>query len=286
MITGGFRAVRELVELNQIISSDQFLRLAGEASSIVYYKRDFLFRSGTWRGVPYPSLLSRKTDLENKTLIIGHSDTATNARLSKLIKRLKGPRKIYGTNLEPYRDLASPIPLGVTNSTQETELHPVLGNNGHFLIADQEAEFSNRFYPSIYANFTSANNKSSRGKLLGILANLPKSYRVTVAAPEFTDAGRIGFLSQCRASTFTVCPEGNGVDTHRLWETLYMGGVPVVTPNRLMDSLYRILPVVVLKDWKELEDPALLEAKWNEVSTMKWDDEVLRQSFWNNIILG
>ena len=29
-------------------------------------------------------------------------------------------------------------------------------------------------------------------------------------------------------SNFVLCPEGNGIDTHRVWEALYSGSIPIV----------------------------------------------------------
>lgn len=36
---------------------------------------------------------------------------------------------------------------------------------------------------------------------------------------------------------FVLCPRGNGVDTHRFWETLYRGAVPIVKKTHWSDSL-------------------------------------------------
>jgi len=36
---------------------------------------------------------------------------------------------------------------------------------------------------------------------------------------------------------YVLCPEGNGMDTHRLWETLYAGSIPIVSRNSWSDSL-------------------------------------------------
>jgi hypothetical protein len=86
-------------------------------------------------------------------------------------------------------------------------------------------------------------------------------------------------------NSFVVCPEGNGIDTHRLWETLYMGGVPIVSSNSYMNGLYRRLPVVVLDDWRQLNEVDFLERAWLEVQDKEWDSDVLMQSFWNKNFL-
>ena len=51
---------------------------------------------------------------------------------------------------------------------------------------------------------------------------------VTCGTPVDTLEGRKEFLKDIRNHEFVLCPRGNGVDTHRLWETLYMGSIPIV----------------------------------------------------------
>jgi hypothetical protein len=53
---------------------------------------------------------------------------------------------------------------------------------------------------------------------------------------------------------FVACPEGNGVDTHRFWETLYRGSIPVVKDSQFIKNWSDLgVPMVVLSDWSELE---------------------------------
>jgi hypothetical protein len=49
---------------------------------------------------------------------------------------------------------------------------------------------------------------------------------------------------------YVLCPEGNGVDTHRLWETLYAGSIPLVLRNSWSDSLIDLgFPIIQLDSW-------------------------------------
>lgn len=54
---------------------------------------------------------------------------------------------------------------------------------------------------------------------------------------------------------FVLAPRGNGLDTHRLWELLLCGVIPIVKKSTL-DSMYidNKLPVVIINDWKELNE--------------------------------
>ena len=54
-----------------------------------------------------------------------------------------------------------------------------------------------------------------------------------------------------------LCPRGNGLDTHRAWETLYIGRIPVVAASA-MDAVFERLPVIILGSWDELNNTAVL----------------------------
>ena len=48
-----------------------------------------------------------------------------------------------------------------------------------------------------------------------------------------------------------AAPRGNGIDTHRFWETLYRGGVPVVLRSNWQQALtYLNLPLRAIQSWE------------------------------------
>lgn len=52
---------------------------------------------------------------------------------------------------------------------------------------------------------------------------------------------------------FVVCPRGNGIDTHRFWETLYRGSIPIVESSdwaRYFQS--HGIPILIVASFKEL----------------------------------
>ena len=54
---------------------------------------------------------------------------------------------------------------------------------------------------------------------------------------------------------FALSPRGNGLDCHRTWE-LFLAGVIVITLTSSLDNMFikNNLPVIILKDWNELND--------------------------------
>ena len=54
---------------------------------------------------------------------------------------------------------------------------------------------------------------------------------------------------------YIACPRGNGVDTHRFWETLYRGSIPIVLSNSWSQSLEHFkIPMIIIKTWQEAEE--------------------------------
>jgi hypothetical protein len=62
------------------------------------------------------------------------------------------------------------------------------------------------------------------------------------------------FASVSARYMFVACPRGNGLDTHRFWETLYRGSYPVVLQSPWSASLKRRgVPLVEVNRWDEAE---------------------------------
>lgn len=75
---------------------------------------------------------------------------------------------------------------------------------------------------------------------------------------------------------YVAAIRGNGVDTHRVWETLYRGRIPIIKWDAWSESLARLdLPIALVDEWSESEiirvvtknkfdlfNPKLLPALW------------------------
>ena len=92
------------------------------------------------------------------------------------------------------------------------------------------------------------------------------------------------YLTSILEHKFVLCPEGNGVDTHRLWETLYLGRIPIVTRSVVTEA-FASLPMVILDSWNDLS-PALLVAYWEDFQAgrIPYTLNRLFMSFWKNRI--
>ena len=110
-------------------------------------------------------------------------------------------------------------------------------------------------------SFSIKNNKDKRQKCVDSFIN--KTYVTNNVVFQLTNfIGDVKeydrkFFNIMLDHLFVACPEGNGIDTHRFWETLYMGRYPVVLHNRVNDA-FRDLPVLILNKWEDFEKEYLM----------------------------
>ena len=141
----------------------------------------------------------------------------------------------YAQNAMVYHEKLRVLPIGMANNQW---LH---GNTDRIM-----ENLNITKTKSVYFNFNISTNVEKRqdcyNKLLHKLTPDPP-----VSSEEYHK-----ILSQYESC---ICPEGNGVDTHRLWEALYLKCIPIVLQSSHIDILRTQLniPMVVLGSWDELD---------------------------------
>lgn len=68
---------------------------------------------------------------------------------------------------------------------------------------------------------------------------------------------------------FILSPPGAGEDTHRTWEALYVGCIPIVRSSNL-NELYTDLPVLIVEDWNIITED-FLEDQYKIIQKNKQD---------------
>lgn len=64
------------------------------------------------------------------------------------------------------------------------------------------------------------------------------------------------YYLQMANSTFTASPEGNGIDCHRTWESMYLNTIPILEKN------------ISTKYWNEIGLPVLLIDSWDDIKNI------------------
>lgn len=92
------------------------------------------------------------------------------------------------------------------------------------------------------------------------------------------------YLNDLYNHPFVISPEGNGIDTVRTWECLYMGTIPIEKRN-INNQFYTDLPILFVDAWEEITE-SLLQDEYERIIHTQWNLEKLNFSYWKNKILS
>ena len=127
------------------------------------------------------------------------------------------------------------LPIGVENLRHSM--------NGVPELLRSELVFSEKANKVLVGPF--GNTHPQREELLG----LSSSSSVVIVKDRLKIKSFAKFASGFK---YVACPRGNGIDTHRVWETLYRGSLPIVLHNEWSRSLeYLGLPIIKVNSWSE-----------------------------------
>jgi len=113
---------------------------------------------------------------------------------------------------------------------------------------------------------------------------------------DFNHMGNFGDYSMSRRdyfekvskSKFTICPRGNGIDTFRLWDSIYLGAIPIVVKEAVFHEYLDELPILLLNNYDEFKNlnKQFLEDTYQKMLKNKYNYNKLLLSFWINEIEG
>ena len=245
-----------------IITTDSYLNFCIK-NNICYIKTDYFYIGQfNWRGNLHPIKIDNK-------IVIGHSDYEINDEIAKKYDL------IFCINKNTLNPNVYGIPLGITNYCDDSPLHKIYGDKKIMInISREKIEKENL----LFINFNTSTHNSRKN-----LYNKFSNYNwVKTSNIENSIEGREKYLRNIKSSKFVLCPRGNGIDTHRLWETLYMGSIPIVKYENAHE-LFTDLPILFINDWNEINENFLNE-KYIEINNKKWNLEKLKISYWTNFI--
>lgn len=197
-------------------------------------------------------------------LVIHNSDETMPG--GHLLSVLSNPNigHVFAQNLIGRYEKCTAIPIGLANRCWSH------GNTDIFKQALYgPAEHRNKF---LYLNIQIATYAGERS----LVVNLFKDQPFCTYSPQ--PKSLQSYLSDLLQHEMVLCPRGNGPDTHRLWETLLMGAVPVV--RRIgMEDLYDGLPVLVVDSWQSVNE-AFLQENLQNIRSQKYDISRFFADYW------
>jgi len=187
-------------------------------------------------------LLSNKIHFfQNNFILVTHNSDGEIRETYAVLNILKCDKllKWFGQNTCIEHQKLQFLPIGLANSQWSH------GNLSLFYNNDFMNKLVNNKTNTIYFNFNINTNRSKREFCYNNLKN------------RFIWLNTIDPIeNQIRLSTyqFCICPEGNGVDSHRLWECLYLKVVPIVIKSEFTSILQKQnIPLVILDNWNDID---------------------------------
>jgi len=196
-------------------------------------------------------LLNKEKKLTNITLISSQSDRVISNKLFN--KKPSSITKWFAVNNSIMNDFVENIPLGLGNSFSKKNV-----------TSDEIPPLNKIFYKknkiSLYLNFNVNTNYRERSSLYQNFRNKNWCY-------VSTSNKREDYIRSLRSNAFILCPSGNGPDTHRMWESLYFGSIPIVKKHRCFEG-YQGLPILYVDSFNEInKDTRWLKVRSKEQKT-------------------
>jgi hypothetical protein len=223
---------------NFILDEHGFRKLTPNSALPLYFVKtdyiDYFFSS---------SLLPKN----NFQLITHNSDFSINAHHLMFINN-ENIQKWFAQNVDYQHPKLIPIPIGIANPEW---IHGDVNIIESIILKEYKKQ------KIIYANFNVKTNPKHR------------QYCLRHIDPQFIE-NNVSFetyLAHTAQSYFSICPLGNGLDSHRIWESLYLKTIPIVEStyniNFLTDK-YK-LPIIRINDWGSLHTLKLTENLYHQI---------------------
>ena len=201
-------------------------------------------------------------NITNLILVSSQDDKNIN---ENTLKKLPDNFKIwFAINTDIISEKLQPIPLGIANYYEKNL------NLSHF----EKLQFVESYYSKkdylMYISFNISTNIDAREPVYNYFRDEPW---VKYAESEKIE----NYLEDLNKANFVLCPIGNGIDTHRIWETLYAGAIPILEKN-VHNLSFQNLPIYYYEDISEVTEQSLLNFLKNK---KEYNLEQIDFNFWN-----
>lgn len=173
---------------------------------------------------------------ENPFILISHNSDFNIYETEEINQILNSNKleKWYSQNVCFFHPKLFMVPIGLANS---------MWPHGNLRIFDEIPllDLSTNKTKKTFFNFSIHTNMAIRQPCYDIL------HKQIEWLPNIEPTDNLKRLSTYE---FCICPEGNGVDCHRIWEALYLKVVPIMLRSPFTETLVRNnIPLVLLDNW-------------------------------------
>ena len=211
------------VENNIFISGEFFEKISRGKSSIVFSSLD-----------SFP-LKKDYSKYKKKIWVFHNSDETFDLSAKKKLDYFH-PKKCFSQNLIINKKNYHFIPIGLENS----KFH----KNGDIKDFLKLRKVKLEKKPRILFGFKNTNPKR---------VQLKHQFKKLIITDETNGWNSFFYRRILLNYMFVICPEGNGIDTHRMWEALYLRTIPIIKKNMISNFIKKAkIPVLILNKWSDL----------------------------------
>jgi hypothetical protein len=264
------------IVFSEILTNEQYEKIGIENCDIITKNNNFVFyRNNSFEinenDVLFVNAMSVKNlfhhlnkinTLKNIKLITHQTDISIDEKLFS--SKPKCVSEWYSPNISYAHPALKVIPLGIANNYSKKNL------SANDLMTNTKKEEKKE---KLYLNFVESTNRSKRADIYDYF----RTKKWVVIDDPILSLGE--YKERLNSHKFILCPPGNGIDTHRVWESLYLGSIPVVEKN-IVNQQYVGLPIIT---YNELEELTFEYLKY-ESSKLKENFDLLTIDKWCQIL--
>ena len=234
-------------------------------NDVVFVKTDYL--------IDYLKNIHKK--INSRYILLSHNgDKNFDSEILNFLDHKIIHAFIQNLDLESYNKKIDVLPIGLENRRFMNS--GILRNFRDKKVLNNASLKNNR----ILSSFSPHTNMEKRHELSEMSKNI-----------KFVDVKILGnhvnYLRELAKYKFNFCPEGNGIDTHRFWESLILKTMPIALKSNINLEYKKLgLPILLLDTWSDIltytEDD--LEAIYKKEFNSDDFQNILMFAYWKNKI--
>jgi hypothetical protein len=199
-------------------------------------------------------------------------------KMLDIAKRIPNLKMWFGQNIECRPDpIIQSLPIGLENLYNFPEIEKIKKMRRK-ILEKRTVSHDKLLYLNFSINTNQTERRSAREVIIKNVLGCTDQCSDSV-----TQANYESWLDDVLSHQYVLCPRGNGIDTHRMWETLYLGRIPVVKRNT-NTRYFEDLPILLVDSYEDVTNE-LLKSKISyfcEISN--FNIKKLKFSYWKKSI--
>jgi hypothetical protein len=227
-----------------------------------------------------------KTELKDLILISGDNDQLTNPNgtvtipmtihgctdcgnqwnnIYSVVKFLPKQFKIWYTqNADVVNNTMIPIPVGLCPPW-------AMGVSNIEQLSKMMGEYERN--KLLYINFNNQTNPIQRSQIFDIVTSNMQNLSTIGSYITIKDE-MVSYYRALQEHKYVLCPPGNSKESHRMWESLYCGAIPIVAYNAANVHFSQMFPILVVERWSDIT-PDYLEKNLDRFINNEWRYDLL-----------